>query len=68
MITPQEFSGYSRIDGNIERIFTLNGQVTEVKMLKAEKRITMEPVSVFAMNTVTDTKRIRGWAFVPSFE
>lgn len=68
MITPQEFSGYSRIDGNIERIFTLNGQVTEVKMLKAEKRITMAPVSVFAMNTTTATRNIRGWAFVPSDE
>lgn len=48
----------------MERIFTLNGQVTEVKMLKAEKRITMEPISVFAMNS-KETNTI-GWAFVAS--
>lgn len=62
MITPQEFSGYARVNGEMERIFTLNGQVTEVKMLKAEKRITMEPISVFAMNS-KETNTI-GWAFV----
>ena len=48
----------------MERIFTLNGQVTEVKMLQAEKRITMEPISVFAMNS-KETNTI-GWAFVAS--
>lgn len=64
MITPQEFSGYARVNGEMERIFTLNGQVTEVKMLKAEKRITMEPISVFAMNS-KETNMI-GWAFVAS--
>ena len=64
MITPQEFSGYARVNGEMERIFTLNGQVTEVKMLKAEKRITMEPISVFAMNS-KETNTI-GWAFVAS--
>lgn len=64
MITPQEFSGYARVNGEMERIFTLNGQVTEVKMLKAEKRITMEPVSIFAMNS-KETNTI-GWAFVAS--
>lgn len=64
MITPQEFSGYARVNGEMERIFTLNGQVTEVKMLKAEKRITMEPVSVFAMNS-KETNTV-GWAFVAS--
>ncbi|QEP29449.1 structural component of the tail fiber [Enterococcus phage PEf771] len=62
MITPQEFSGYARVNGEMERIFTLNGQVTEVKMLQAEKRITMEPISVFAMNS-KETNTI-GWAFV----
>lgn len=66
MITPQEFSGYARVNGEMERIFTLNGQVTEVKMLKAEKRITMEPISVFAMNS-KETNTI-GWAFVASGE
>lgn len=64
MITPQEFSGYARVNGEMERIFTLNGQVTEVKMLQAEKRITMEPISVFAMNS-KETNTI-GWAFVAS--
>ncbi len=64
MITPQEFSGYARVNGEMERIFTLNGQVTEVKMLKAEKRITMEPISVFAMNS-KETNTI-GWAFIAS--
>lgn len=64
MITPQEFSGYARVNGEMERIFMLNGQVTEVKMLKAEKRITMEPISVFAMNS-KETNTI-GWAFVAS--
>ena len=66
MITPQEFSGYARVNGEMERIFTLNGQVTEVKMLQAEKRITMEPISVFAMNS-KETNTI-GWAFVASGE
>ena len=66
MITPQEFSGYARVNGEMERIFTLNGQVTEVKMLQAEKRITMVPISVFAMNS-KETNTI-GWAFVASGE
>ena len=66
MITPQEFSGYARVNGEMERIFTLNGQVTEVKMLQAEKRITMKPISVFAMNS-KETNTI-GWAFVASGE
>lgn len=62
LITPSEFSGYARVDGDMERIFTLNGEVTEVKMLKAEQRITMEPIVILAMDNVAN----RGWAFVSS--
>ena len=64
MITPQEFSGYARVNGEMERIFTLNGEVTEVRMLRAEQRITMEPITIFAM----DNEINRGWAFVSSSE
>lgn len=62
MITPQEFSGYARVDGEMERIFTLNGETTEVRMLKAEQRITMLPIAIFAMENSVN----RGWAFVSS--
>lgn len=59
-ITPQEFSGYARVDGQIERIFTLNGQTTEVTALKVDRSITMAPISIFTMNSSTS----KGWAFV----
>lgn len=45
-ITPEEFSGYARVDGEMERVFTLNKDVTEVSKLKADKEISLTPVKI----------------------
>lgn len=62
VITPDEFSGYAIVNNKMERIFTLNGATTEVKQLKAEDRIMMNPITVVAV----DGDTYRGWAFIGS--
>lgn len=62
VITPDEFSGYAVVNNRMERIFTLNGATTEVKQLKAEDRIMMNPITVVAV----DGDTYRGWAFIGS--
>lgn len=59
-ITPEEFSGYALVDGEMKRVFTLNKDTTEVSKLKAEKEISMSPVKVVAI----DAGATRGWAFI----
>lgn len=64
VISPDEFAGYAEvIDDNgsasIQRIFTLNGDTTEVKKLKADKEISMGQMKILDVN---GTKK--GWAFI----
>jgi phage minor structural protein len=56
VITPNEFSGYE--DG--EKIFTLNGDTTEVKKLKAEQQFEMAPITIVTIDNGT----YKGWAFI----
>ena len=56
VITPDEFSGFE--DG--EKIFTLNGDTTEVKKLKAEQQFEMAPITIITI----DNASYKGWAFI----
>ena len=56
VITPDEFSGYE----NGERIFTLNGDTTEVKKLRAEQQFEMAPITIVTI----DNASYKGWAFI----
>lgn len=56
VITPDEFSGYE----NNERIFTLNGDTTEVKKLRAEQQFEMAPITIVTI----DNGIYKGWAFI----
>lgn len=66
VMSPSEFSGYAEVldeDTNttsLERIFTLNGENTEVNRLEAKRSISMGHVTV---NPV-DNGITKGWAFV----
>lgn len=64
-ITPKEFAGYASVlDENgvsqMEKIFTLNGDVTEVKKIQVGDYIGMKPIKVIPIKTL----RNYGWAFV----
>lgn len=61
-ITPTEFSGWARDeDGNQERIFTLNGDTTEVKKLQAEEQFAMGSMRILYIESTNAT----GWSFLP---
>ena len=60
LITPDEFSGYAPVDGTVEKVFTLNGDTTEVKKLKAEQQFQMAPVTIITI----DNSKYSGWAFI----
>lgn len=60
IITPKEFSGYANVDGNMRRIFTLNGATTEVEELEIRSKLKMGVLTVIP---VTTTKN-KGWAFI----
>lgn len=64
VISPDEFAGYAEvIDDNgvasIQKIFTLNGDTTEVNKLDVKKQISMGQMKVIDVN---GTKK--GWAFI----
>ena len=64
VISPDEFAGYAEViddNGNasIQRIFTLNGDTTEVKKLKAEDEISMGQIKILDVNGSKN-----GWAFI----
>ena len=61
-ITPTEFAGYARnAQGNQERIFTLNGDTTEVKKLQAEEEFAMGSARILYIQSTNAT----GWSFLP---
>lgn len=59
-ITPKEFSGFARVEGKMERIFSLNGDVTEVSKIKVEKEIAMNPIKIIPIQG----EGFNGWAWV----
>lgn len=61
-ITPYEFAGYTTINGVRTKVFTLNGDTTEVEKVKSKKEISMPPLKIVPITTGTR----QGWAFVPT--
>ena len=56
VINTEEFAGYE----NNEKVFTVNGDTTEVKKLKAEKQFAMAPITIITINNANYS----GWAFI----
>lgn len=62
-ITPEEFAGYATNElGEQEKIFTLNGDTTEVKKLKASEQFSMGLIRILQVEDGTT----KGWAFLPN--
>ncbi|MEH7116914.1 phage tail protein [Neobacillus vireti] len=64
-ITPEEFAGYAEVpDENnnlvMQKVFTLNKDVTEMSKVNVDKEITMTPVKVVPVISTDYT----GWAFI----
>ena len=51
VMSPLEFAGYSKVNGNIKRVFSLNGDTTEVEKLKVSLQISMPPIKIIARTT-----------------
>ena len=64
VMSPLEFAGYSKINGTVTKVFSLNKDTTVVKKLKAEDEIKMTPIKIVPITTGS----LQGWAFVPSNE
>ena len=64
VMSPLEFAGYSKINGSVTKVFSLNKDTTIVKKLKAEDEIKMTPIKIVPITTGS----LLGWAFVPSNE
>lgn len=62
VMSPLEFAGYSNINGNITKVFSLNKDTTLVKKLEAEDEVKMVPIKIVPITTGD----LQGWAFVPS--
>lgn len=58
-ITPEEFSGYAEVDGEMKRVFTLNKEVTEMEKVKVRSEIAMSPIKVVPVQGTYN-----GWAFI----
>lgn len=56
VINTEEFAGYE----NNEKVFTVNGDTTEVKKLKAEEQFEMAPIKIVSVNN----SKYQGWAFI----
>lgn len=59
-ITPLEFAGYSNAGGSMQKVFSLNRDITEVEKLEARSQIKMAPIKVVPINNSS----YQGWAFV----
>lgn len=62
VMSPLEFAGYSKINGSVTKVFSLNKDTTLVKKLEAEDEIKMIPIKIVPVTTGD----LQGWAFVPS--
>ena len=62
VMSPLEFSGYAKVENIITRVFSLNGDTTEVEKLKSRTQISMNPIKIVALKSGAN----EGWAFVPS--
>ena len=64
VMSPLEFAGYSKINGQITRVFSLNKDTTVVQKLRAKDEVKMVPIKIVPITSGD----IQGWAFVPSTE
>ena len=62
VMSPLEFAGYSKINGSVTKVFSLNKDTTVVKKLKAEDEVKMVPIKIVPVTTGD----LQGWAFVPT--
>lgn len=62
VMSPLEFAGYSKINGTITKVFSLNKDTTLVKKLEAEDEVKMVPIKIVPITSGD----LQGWAFVPS--
>jgi phage minor structural protein len=62
IMSPQEFSGYALVEGSMQRVFTLNGDTTEVTKIDIDKEINMSPIKVIPIVSTS----YNGWAWIPS--
>ena len=60
VMSPLEFAGYSKINGIVTKVFSLNKDVTLVKKLEAEEEIKMFPIKIVPVTSGD----LQGWAFV----
>lgn len=63
-MTPLEFAGYSTVGGSLQRVFSLNRDVTTVQKLSAVKHISMPPIKIVPIEKGEQA----GWAFVKTTE
>ncbi|WP_353856787.1 phage tail spike protein [Bacillus sp. Bos-x628] len=67
VISPTEFSGYAEVvnedtgERNLDRIFTLNGDTTEVSKLDVDQEMKMQSI---AMRQITNANN-SGWGWIP---
>lgn len=60
VMSPLEFAGYSKINGVVTKVFSLNKDTTEVKKLRVEDEIAMLPIKIVSI----ETGNVTGWALV----
>lgn len=61
VISPLEFAGYANKNGVSTRVFTLNGDTTEVEKFRSKLMIAMKPVKIIPITSGSN----QGWALVP---
>jgi hypothetical protein len=59
-ITPEEFAGYALVEGQMEKVFTLNKDVTEMSKAKVEKEMSLTPIKLIPIQSTL----YNGWAFI----
>lgn len=60
IMSPLEFAGYADVNGVVARVFSLNGDTTELDKLLAKNQISMPPIKIQPRTTSTK----RGWAWI----
>jgi GH25 family lysozyme M1 (1,4-beta-N-acetylmuramidase) len=61
-ITTKEFAGYGKVEGQIQQIFTLNGDTTHIHKVNVDSEINMNPVKIVPIIS----GGYSGWAFIAS--
>lgn len=59
-MTPLEFAGYSTVGGNLDKVFSLNRDTTNIQKLNVVNKIIMPPMELVPITTGEHT----GWAVI----